>query len=131
MDRRRLLAIILLVTALILIIGVPVWLFTPLSNVFDGQVDLNAPPLTPIAFTPAPKTTPQAILTSQGKPGMILASEAILMDADSGVVLYEKNAEMPLPMASTTKIMTALIAIQSGNLDQIITVGQDAINQDK
>lgn len=131
MDRRRLLAFVLLIIALLLIISVPLWLFTPLGNVLDGQVDLNAPPLTPLAFTPFAKPTPQAVLTSQGKPGQILASEAILMDADSGVILYEKNAETPLPMASTTKMMTALVAIQSGNLDQIITVGPDAVLEDK
>ena len=51
------------------------------------------------------------------------------MDADTGTILYEKNAEKPLPMASTTKIMTALIAIQAGNLDQVITIGQDAADE--
>ncbi len=131
MDRRRLLAIILLVISLLMIISVPIWLFTPLNTILGGQVDLNAPPLTPIALTPTPKAAPQAVLVPQGQPGKLLASGAILMDADSGLILYEKNAETPLPMASTTKIMTALIAIQSGNLDQVITVGQDAVSQDK
>ncbi len=128
MDRRRLLAIILLIFAVLIIISVPVWFFTPLSSAFN-QVDLNAPPLTPITFTPDPKTTPQAVLTPQGTPGKLLASEAILMDADTGNILYEKNAETQVPMASTTKIMTALIAIQAGNLNQVITVGQDAVNE--
>jgi D-alanyl-D-alanine carboxypeptidase (penicillin-binding protein 5/6) len=44
-------------------------------------------------------------------------------------VLYEKNAEAAVPMASTTKIMTALIALQTGNLDQIVTIGQDAYDE--
>ncbi len=131
MNRRKLLAIILLVIALVLIMSVPIWLFTPLNTIFDGQADLNAPPLTPIALTPTPKAAPQAVLVPQGKPDKLLASGAILMDAASGLILYEKKAETPLPMASTTKIMTALIAIQSGKLDQVITVGKDAILQDK
>lgn len=132
MDRRRILAIILLVIALLIVVSVPVWLFTPLgANVLDSPPDLNAPPLTPVAFTPAPKATPQAVLVPQGAPGTLLAGEAILLNADTGTILYEKNAETEVPMASTTKIMTALIAIQSGKLDQIITVGQDAVDQDQ
>ena len=131
MNRHRLLAIVLLVIAILIVISVPIWFFTPLSNAFDGQVDLNAPPLTPIAFTPAPKVALQAILTPQGTPSTVLAGEAILMDGDTGNILYEKHAETEVPMASTTKIMTALIAIQAGNLNQVITVGQDAVNQDQ
>lgn len=127
MNRRKTLATILLIIAILMIIGVPVWLFTPLgANVLNDQADLNAPPLTPLAFTPASRTVPQAVLTPKGTPNPVLASEAILMDADTGNVLYEKQAENPVPMASTTKIMTALLAIQSGNLDQMVTIGQDA-----
>ena len=51
------------------------------------------------------------------------------MDADTGSILYEKDAEQPVPMASTTKIMTALIAIQSGKLNRMVTIGQDAVNE--
>jgi D-alanyl-D-alanine carboxypeptidase (penicillin-binding protein 5/6) len=129
MDRRRFLAIILLVIAIILFISVPVWLFTPLgANVLNGGPD--DPPLTPLAYTPSPRPTPQAVLVPKGAPGPITATEAILMDADSGNILYEKNAYTPVPMASTTKIMTALIAIRAGKLDQMITIGQDAVDQD-
>lgn len=131
MDRRRLLATILLVIAILTIIGVPIWLFTPFGTIFDAQADLNAPPLTLLAFTPTPTVPAQPVLTPQGAPGPILASEAILMDEETGNILYEKNAETEVPMASTTKIMTALIAIQAGNLNQMITVGQDAIDEDK
>jgi len=129
MDRRRLLAIILLALAIILIISVPVWLFTPLgANVLNpGQDD---PPLTQLAYTPSPRVVPQAVLTPKGTPGVISASGAILMDADTGNILYEKNAETPALMASTTKIMTALLALRAGTLDQMITIGQDAIDQD-
>ena len=130
MDKRRVFAIILLVVAILLIIGVPVWLFTPLgANVLDSSADLNGPPLTPIAYTPVPRAAPQAVLTPKGAPDALTASEAILMDANTGNILYEKNAETPAPMASTTKIMTALIAIRSGRLNQAVTIGQDAVNE--
>lgn len=47
----------------------------------------------------------------------ISAQSAILIDVGSGRVLYEKNAYEKLPMASTTKIMTGLLACESGKLD--------------
>lgn len=39
----------------------------------------------------------------------LYASAAVLMDADSGRVLYGKNADTPMAMASTTKIMTCIV----------------------
>jgi D-alanyl-D-alanine carboxypeptidase (penicillin-binding protein 5/6) len=132
MDRRKLLATILLILALLIIISVPIWLFTPLgANVLasSNQPDLNGPPLAPLTFKPIPRPTPLSGLAAQGTPGQINATEAILMDSDTGTILYEKNAEVPVPMASTTKIMTALIALRSGLLDQEVTIGQDAINE--
>lgn len=131
MDKRRVLAIILTIIACLIIVFVPVWLLTPVgANVLNlGQPDLNGPPLTPLVFKALPSPKPQAVLTVSGAPGAVSASEAILMDADTGNILYDKNGEMPAPMASTTKIMTALIAIQSGMLNQMVTIGQDAPNE--
>jgi D-alanyl-D-alanine carboxypeptidase (penicillin-binding protein 5/6) len=127
MDR-RILTVILLVGALLVVIGGPLYLFLRFGTNRPGQqVDLKAPPLAPLAFTPASIHTPPPALHPADKPGHMSASEALLMDAESGTILYEKQGETPLPMASTTKIMTALIAIQAGNLDQVITVGQDAV----
>ena len=44
------------------------------------------------------------------------ASSAILVDVDSGRVLYEQNADVRMLIASTTKILTALVTIEEGNL---------------
>ena len=52
------------------------------------------------------------------------AQAALLMDADSGAVLYERNAHTRLPMASTTKIMTALVVVE--HLDPSAMVCIDA-----
>lgn len=46
----------------------------------------------------------------------LYAQSAVLMDADSGRVLYEKEGQKILPMASTTKIMTCILALEYGNL---------------
>ena len=51
------------------------------------------------------------------------------MDNDTSHILYESNGEKPVPMASTTKIMTALIAIQTGDLNSLVTIHQDAVNE--
>lgn len=51
---------------------------------------------------------------------------AILIDSRSGQVLYEKNSRMRMFPASTTKIMTALVALQHGKLTDIVTSGADA-----
>ena len=53
------------------------------------------------------------------------ARSAILLDADSGRVLYEQNADEPMLIASITKIMTAVVALESGELDTVYTVTAD------
>lgn len=54
------------------------------------------------------------------------AKSAILIEAESKTVLYQKNAFVRLPMASTTKIMTALVAVENGNLDRLVKVDKRA-----
>ncbi|MBR7133252.1 MAG: D-alanyl-D-alanine carboxypeptidase [Clostridia bacterium] len=50
------------------------------------------------------------------------ARAAILINGDTGEVIYEQNADEQLPMASTTKIMTALLLCENGDFDREITV---------
>lgn len=61
----------------------------------------------------------------------LYAQSAVLMDADSGRVLYGKNEKDILPMASTTKIMTCMLALEYGNLDQIVEVSSYAASMPK
>lgn len=63
---------------------------------------------------------------SQFKVYAISAASAILIDADTGRILYEKNAYEKRGMASTTKIMTAIIALENSNPDQIAEVSYNA-----
>lgn len=56
----------------------------------------------------------------------LYAKAAVLMDADSKRVLYEKNGEQILPMASTTKIMTCIIVLENTKPDDIVKVSQYA-----
>ncbi|MGM7723992.1 D-alanyl-D-alanine carboxypeptidase family protein [Metabacillus sp. Hm71] len=58
------------------------------------------------------------------------SQSAILIEANSGQVLYEKNSQEKLPPASITKIATAIYAIEKGNLDDLVTVSEKARNVD-
>ena len=62
------------------------------------------------------------VLDVVGVPRGVKAKEGILVDAATGQVLWSKGADMPLPIASITKVMTALVVIQSGDLNRQITV---------
>ena len=61
-------------------------------------------------------------LTAAAEAVEVSAAAAVLMDADSGRLLYEKNGEKRMLIASTTKLMTALVALEQGGLQQEITV---------
>ncbi len=69
---------------------------------------------------------PSAALTESSPPA-VSARAACLIEAESGRVVYEKNADARLPMASTTKIMTALVALELGDPGQIIAAAPEAI----
>lgn len=60
-------------------------------------------------------------------PENISAVSAVVIEAETGTVLYEKNADERRAMASTTKIMTALLTIEAGDLDREFTVDPMAI----
>lgn len=56
----------------------------------------------------------------------LYARSAVLMDGDNGRVLFSKEADMVMPMASTTKVMTCIIALEYGNPDDLCTVSSYA-----
>ncbi len=61
----------------------------------------------------------------------LYAKAAVLMDAASGRVLYEKNGQEILPMASTTKIMTCIVALESADSEMPIEISNYAANMPK
>ena len=73
--------------------------------------------LAPAPHAEAPNTSPLHVS----------AQAACLIEADSGSCVYQKNAGLPLPMASTTKLMTALVALQMASADRIICVDERAV----
>lgn len=61
----------------------------------------------------------------------LYAQSAVLMDADSGRILYGKNPTEILPMASTTKIMTCILALEYGNTEELVEVSSYAASMPK
>ena len=57
----------------------------------------------------------------------ISAKAAVLISADTGEIIYERSSSQKLPMASTTKIMTVLLCLESGDLYEEFVVDSDAI----
>jgi serine-type D-Ala-D-Ala carboxypeptidase (penicillin-binding protein 5/6) len=70
--------------------------------------------------TPTPSPTPAPFITG---------TAAYLIDADTGRVLYTLHSTQQLPIASTTKIMTAIVTIENANLDQGVIVQQSDLDQ--
>jgi D-alanyl-D-alanine carboxypeptidase (penicillin-binding protein 5/6) len=56
----------------------------------------------------------------------ITAKAAVIMDARTGVTLWERDCERPLPPASTTKIVSAILALESGRLGESLRVSPTA-----
>lgn len=65
------------------------------------------------------------------EPDSLYAKAAVLMDADSRRVLFAKDGEAILPNASTTKILTCILALEEGALDDVVTASSNAASQPK
>ncbi|RIW33561.1 D-alanyl-D-alanine carboxypeptidase [Bacillus salacetis] len=64
--------------------------------------------------------------TAEAAPS-VSAQKAIVIDQDTGRILYEKDANTQSRIASITKIMTAILAIESGKLDETVKVSDNAV----
>ena len=53
---------------------------------------------------------------------VINAKAALLMDAGTGILLYKKNHDQQLPIASLTKIMTAVLILESHKMEEVVTI---------
>lgn len=77
----------------------------------------------------APKETPKVeglVLSPDDALPNVTARSAVVMEARTGRVLYERNMDNRQFPASTTKIMTLIVALERGNLDDVVTVGTHA-----
>jgi serine-type D-Ala-D-Ala carboxypeptidase (penicillin-binding protein 5/6) len=117
--KRNILAGMLIILVIELLLIIPVIYLTPVG------------PKAISYFTSTPTPTPLPILTPNGPPPTLTAKAAYLLDEDTGRTLADLNAQQQLPMASTTKIMTAVIALEQPNPSELVTVKQDAVDEVK
>jgi D-alanyl-D-alanine carboxypeptidase len=125
MQQRTILALACVMMLIITVVTAIV-----INSVFPGLqnlVRLVVPDATPTQVptvvptpTPTPSPTPVPFITG---------TAAYLIDADSGRVLYTLNSTQQFPIASTTKIMTAIVTIEKAYLDQGVIVQQSDLDQ--
>ncbi|PIU03942.1 hypothetical protein COT44_00235 [Candidatus Shapirobacteria bacterium CG08_land_8_20_14_0_20_39_18] len=105
----------LILVLLILFFLPPVGYYSQIQVVFQKPevfgTEISLPSVSPIAKNPL--NIPPPIIT---------AKSVIVMDVASGMILYQNNAAQSLPQASTTKIMTAMVTLETYPLDQILLV---------
>lgn len=68
-----------------------------------------------------------SVVFARSEKPSIISQAAILMDAKTGKILYAKNENEKMYPASTTKIVTAILTLENCNLDEVVTVGYDAV----
>ena len=66
-------------------------------------------------------------VSAKASPQTVSSHSVVLYEPESGRVLYAKNADVPRPMASTTKLMTALVAVEHLEAGRVITVPASAV----
>ncbi len=91
-----------------------------------GRPPAAAALATPTPSTPAPSRPAGPALQVTGAPTGVKAKGALLADAATGQVLWGRDETTPRPMASVTKVMTALLVLQSNRLGEKIRVPEAA-----
>ena len=76
---------------------------------------IKPPPAAASLIVPIPKPDPQPIPE-------ISAQAVMIYDPNHGAILYQKNAQQPLPIASLTKMMTGLLVVENYDLNEIVTI---------
>jgi len=125
MKQRKILAIAF-VMMLVIIVVIVIFVSSALPYLQNllGLVVSDATPTQAATAIPTPSPTP-----SPTPAPFIAGTAAYLIDADTGRVLYSLNSTRQLPIASTTKIMTAIVTIENANLDQGVMVQQSDLDQ--
>ena len=110
----------LMLVMMIVITALAIFFVSSALPGMQSVAQLVAPSPTPTPLPPTPTPTPVPFISG---------AAAYLIDADTGRVLYNMNSTQQLPIASTTKIMTAIVAIENANLEQGVTVEQSDLDQ--
>ena len=123
-QRTLLLGGLLLMVALVIVMGI---YFSSLLS--SGQnASASTPPLQKFEVSPTPTPTPTPIPPTP-TPSLVNGSSAYLLDATTGRVLLDVDSHLRMPMWSTTKIMTALLAIERLPPDLVVTIQQSELDE--
>ncbi|GCE23790.1 D-alanyl-D-alanine carboxypeptidase family protein [Dictyobacter kobayashii] len=135
---RRVFAVVLIIILLLFGSTCYIFTFTPINaQIMDTLGSLNPTPTPTPEPTPTPLPTPEPTPTPLPTPtptprGMMPQSQAsaiYMVDGNTNAVLSNVNGTQVLPMASTVKIMTAMLTIEDVGLDQKVTIPQDAVDR--
>jgi serine-type D-Ala-D-Ala carboxypeptidase (penicillin-binding protein 5/6) len=96
--------------------------FAASKKTTSSKKPASAPKVAKVEKPSSPGIVEPFTVESTGGPPVIRGQSCIVMDARTGEVLHEKNADQLRPVASTQKLLTALIVAESGGLDEIVTV---------
>lgn len=120
MTARRLPAVALAVTCALGIL---------VAGVAQGRVGGDVPPPTPVPPDGRPSAFPSVLATPSNAltTPNIGAQAALLADLHTGEILFERAADGRRPIASITKVMTALVALEETDLDDVVTVTREAV----
>src|SRR5215469_2976985 len=124
LSRNPAVMIIAIIALIILIIAPIITYFGRSHATVPARASSSTNQQTPVVRE-APANAHELIIVPQDTdhpPPPVLATSAYLLDADTGLTLYAYNPFMHLPMLSTTKLLTASLAVEQGNLDQRITI---------
>ena len=125
--RKRWFAAIL---TLCIMVGVPNDIFAGVSleaedrrgNIYSGESEWVRGE-TEIKILETEENTEESVLPA---PPTLMSQAAVLMDGDTGRILYGKNEDAVLPMASTTKIMTCILALENASPEDVVKVSDYA-----
>ncbi|TSC97241.1 MAG: D-alanyl-D-alanine carboxypeptidase [Candidatus Berkelbacteria bacterium Licking1014_2] len=95
------------------------------NSVFGDSVSEKLPPLSLPKIEALSNQPPPKFIGKTAKPPVYIGS-GILLDKDSSYPLWEKNSRQPVSIASTAKIMTAIIVLENYNLQDVMAVPKEA-----
>lgn len=100
---------------------------------FNAQLVQTTPEIfsAPVQASVGPEPAPLAVQEPMAIPESIQVTSGISVEitGDDSTVLYERDAQKPLPMASLAKLMTALVVLENYHPDNTVTISQESIEQ--
>ncbi|MFH0864119.1 MAG: serine hydrolase [Candidatus Gottesmanbacteria bacterium] len=108
-------------TLLLFILILLIFLFLPGQNIYQQSIKQGRPLVAGVHFV-VPSPAPYPINMTGILPPDITAQGVIISDISSRVILFEKNPKIKMAPASTTKIMSAIVALEKFKKDDVLTV---------